>query len=320
MDIKFVGASPQVLHRDHLASVRMVTDASGNIVEQTGYAPYGEPTNQAMTTQKSYIGERHDAETGLLYLNARYMDPVLGRFISPDDWDPTQEGVGTNRYAYAANDPVNKSDPNGHILGAIVDFLFGAGGEAISQATGSSSSDSISESVSKIIAAGADATAIGDAKHFAEALKEKKWKEAATIAGISAAGTIIPGSKLGMKALSKGLKKADNSPIGITVRPKPESGPDFVLTSKGEVIPVPDSARGPKPTINKGGNVAGFEYTGGKGGKGLDDKVGGVRIMDSNKHQGPRAVYMNKGRQTVDPSTGRTISKADPRAHFYLSD
>lgn len=36
------------------------------------------------------------------------------RFISPDDWDPIKAGVGTNRYAYALNDPVNKSDPNGH--------------------------------------------------------------------------------------------------------------------------------------------------------------------------------------------------------------
>ena len=58
MDIKFVGSAPQVLHRDHLTSVRMVTDASGAIVEATGYAPYGEPTNQVMTTQKSYIGDR----------------------------------------------------------------------------------------------------------------------------------------------------------------------------------------------------------------------------------------------------------------------
>ena len=32
-----------------------------------------------------------------------------------DDWDPINEGVGTNRYAYAANDPVNKSDANGHV-------------------------------------------------------------------------------------------------------------------------------------------------------------------------------------------------------------
>jgi len=37
------------------------------------------------------------------------------RFISPDDWDPTKPGVGTNRYSYSGNDPVNKSDPNGHI-------------------------------------------------------------------------------------------------------------------------------------------------------------------------------------------------------------
>ncbi len=43
------------------------------------------------------------------------MDPGFGRFISPDDWDPVMEGVGTNRYAYAGNDPVNKSDKNGHV-------------------------------------------------------------------------------------------------------------------------------------------------------------------------------------------------------------
>jgi hypothetical protein len=36
------------------------------------------------------------------------------RFISPDSWDPTLPGVGTNRYAYSNNDPVNKADPNGH--------------------------------------------------------------------------------------------------------------------------------------------------------------------------------------------------------------
>lgn len=84
--------------------------------ETTAYAAYGERTNANFDTQKGYIGERYDPETGLLYLNARYMDPAFGRFISPDDWDPVLEGVGTNRYAYAQNDPVNKSDPNGHII------------------------------------------------------------------------------------------------------------------------------------------------------------------------------------------------------------
>jgi uncharacterized protein RhaS with RHS repeats len=60
-----------------------------------------------------------------MYLNARYYDPALGRFISPDDWDPTIVGVGTNRYAYAGNDPVNKSDPNGHSFASFVGGLIG---------------------------------------------------------------------------------------------------------------------------------------------------------------------------------------------------
>lgn len=39
------------------------------------------------------------------------------RFISPDTMDPTLPGVGTNRYAYSGNDPINNSDPNGHQMG-----------------------------------------------------------------------------------------------------------------------------------------------------------------------------------------------------------
>jgi RHS repeat-associated protein len=117
------------MHRDHLASVRMITrmveplppPVPGRpgpmlpplVQETNSYAAYGEP-KAVSGLSKGYIGERADPETGLNYLNARYYDAALGRFISPDDWDPTLAGVGTNRYAYAGNDPVNKSDANGH--------------------------------------------------------------------------------------------------------------------------------------------------------------------------------------------------------------
>ena len=50
------------------------------------------------------------------------------RYISPDDWDPTIQGVGTNRYAYSANDPVNKSDPNGHAFKDWLERIFGGAG------------------------------------------------------------------------------------------------------------------------------------------------------------------------------------------------
>lgn len=39
------------------------------------------------------------------------------RFLSPDPWDPVLPGVGTNRYAYSENDPINKADRNGHAGG-----------------------------------------------------------------------------------------------------------------------------------------------------------------------------------------------------------
>jgi RHS repeat-associated protein len=120
---------PVFLHRDHLASVRLTTlsagalgatpTTNGQIGATIRYFPFGDVRAEtvsvpASTDTRGYIGERSDPETGLLYLNARFYDPEIGQFLSPDTWDPTQPGVGTNRYAYAGNDPVNKSDPNGH--------------------------------------------------------------------------------------------------------------------------------------------------------------------------------------------------------------
>jgi RHS repeat-associated protein len=112
------GASAQssFLHRDHLKSVRQITNASGVVQKRSTFRAFGAQGLESGThkEEKGYIGERADPETGLLYLNARYFDPAIGRFISPDWWDPQKEGVGTNHYAYSDNDPVNKSDPNGH--------------------------------------------------------------------------------------------------------------------------------------------------------------------------------------------------------------
>ncbi|NSZ15606.1 toxin TcdB middle/N-terminal domain-containing protein [Agrobacterium vitis] len=85
MDIRVVGGTKYFLHRDHLSSVRFVTNMAGQIVESTDYAAYGETTNKAMTTQKNYIGERFDPETGLMYLNARYMDPRFGKYVPADN-------------------------------------------------------------------------------------------------------------------------------------------------------------------------------------------------------------------------------------------
>ena len=103
------------MHRDHLDSVRAITSSTGAVQHRANYRPYGERmlSVATVTETKGFIGQRHDDETSLIYLNARYYDPVLARFIQPDDLDPIIPGVDVNRYAYAANNPVNLSDPTG---------------------------------------------------------------------------------------------------------------------------------------------------------------------------------------------------------------
>ena len=93
-DVKRVGNGPTASmyfhHRDHLKGIRVITDGGGNEVRRTTYRPYGDKgmTSGTHTESKGYIGERHDAETGFVFLNARYYDPITTRFISPDWWDP----------------------------------------------------------------------------------------------------------------------------------------------------------------------------------------------------------------------------------------
>ncbi len=66
-----------------------------------------------------FIGERKDP-SGLHYLNARYYDSYIGRFISADPMHPLRPGVGLNRYAYGGNDPVNHTDRNGYFFSRLM--------------------------------------------------------------------------------------------------------------------------------------------------------------------------------------------------------
>ena len=114
-----MGRETSYLHSVQLGSVRVVTGADGVSDREVSYRPFGEAVEfvtdpAAVPETKGFIGERFDADAGLQYLNARYYDPKLAMFIQPDWFEVTKAGVGTNRYAYAGNDPVNLSDPEGN--------------------------------------------------------------------------------------------------------------------------------------------------------------------------------------------------------------
>jgi RHS repeat-associated protein len=67
-----------------------------------------------MPTDKLFTGQRLDSGTGLYYNGARYYDPSLGRFISPDMVVPTFENPQSfNRYSYVKNNPLKYIDPTG---------------------------------------------------------------------------------------------------------------------------------------------------------------------------------------------------------------
>ena len=71
-----------------------------------------------------YRGYVYDNETALYYLQSRYYDPDVGRFINADAFASTGQGIlGNNMFAYCLNNPVNMIDPNG-MCSKFLGFLW----------------------------------------------------------------------------------------------------------------------------------------------------------------------------------------------------
>jgi len=77
-----------------------------------------------------YRGYYWDKEFGLYYLQTRYYDPLIGRFISPDkvEYLDPEDVQGLNLYAYCGNNPVMRADPEGTaaISSIIIGLIIGA--------------------------------------------------------------------------------------------------------------------------------------------------------------------------------------------------
>jgi RHS repeat-associated protein len=104
------------IHGNHVDSVAVITDENGNEVRRQSQRAYGQMLETVGEHDESFAftGQRQD-ETGLLFLHARYYDPEIGRFLSPDTETPGDLIIGLNRFAYANNDPINYTDPTGHV-------------------------------------------------------------------------------------------------------------------------------------------------------------------------------------------------------------
>jgi RHS repeat-associated protein len=101
-----------------LGSTTLSLDASGVESGEKRYTPWGQErfTSGTLPTQYTYTGQySHTAQFGLMFFNARWFDPLLGRFSQPDTIIPgTGFSIAWDRYAGMANNPVKYADPSGH--------------------------------------------------------------------------------------------------------------------------------------------------------------------------------------------------------------
>lgn len=121
-------------HTDMLGSVVAESDANGVITSRSYYEPFG----KRMGGDKpgiGYTGHLQDEDLGLTYMQARYYDPLIGRFYANDPIG-FRDVHSFNRYAYANNNPYKYVDPDGRaalnpVTGAMAGSAFGPVGTVV---------------------------------------------------------------------------------------------------------------------------------------------------------------------------------------------
>jgi len=118
VDITLENGSPSstlYLHPDLLGSPRLATSGTAQTAYQEHYAPYGEKLNN-VNFRIGYTGHVNDFDTGLVYAQARFYDPIVGRFLSIDPMSFSDESTFSfSRYTYSNNNPYKYTDPDGEL-------------------------------------------------------------------------------------------------------------------------------------------------------------------------------------------------------------
>ncbi|MEJ7738918.1 MAG: DUF6443 domain-containing protein [Chitinophagaceae bacterium] len=299
-----------------------VTHVRGPLLEETHYYPFGltmegisSKAAGGVENRRGFNGnelqstEFSDGSGLNVYdFNARTYDPQIGRFIQLDPKSEEADQESWSPYHFSYNNPVRYNDPDGRL--PIIPIIWGLYelGSAIYdgyQAYKTVSDKNASNGEKAAAVGGVLLSAVLPGGGYGTAAKATVRAVDKADDALKATDKISDGSKM-----AKALEKAETAVKGT--KGNNSGATDFVVNSKGEAVAIPNGAKGPS-SPNKG---TGMSYQGGNGGKGMDKKTTGVRIMDANSNQGRRVNYMNKSGQTVDNKTGKTIPNKDSRGHM----
>lgn len=270
-------SSTKFQHTDALGSPVAVTNQAGTVIERNDYEPYGAVIGKPNYQGIGYTGHVQDAATGLTYMQQRYYDPGIGRFLSVD---PVTAYGGDaryfHRYWYAAGNPYKYTDPDGRILDIVADVGF------------------IAYSGYKLVT-------------------EPSWTNAAAL-GADIVGAAVPfatGLGAGVRATSHGVdavRAADNVEDGAKA--------DFVVSSNGTVMhSSPEQVRASlegagfkgEAITNKAGTETGTKHN-------VPDMKMDVRVMNGGPNHAPRAVTNQQGTSSmVDSATGKPFKNDVPK-------
>jgi len=104
-------------HGDHLGPARLTTSENGYPTWSSTFLPFGQEWNPQITVNHyKFTGKERDSESNLDHFGARYNSSQYGRFMTPDPDNAgslEQDPQSWNGYAYARNNPLNLTDPEG---------------------------------------------------------------------------------------------------------------------------------------------------------------------------------------------------------------
>ena len=114
--------------------VSAILDSGGKIAASYDYDAWGNCTVYNSSDAAigdlnplRYRGYYYDAETGFYYLQSRYYDPAICRFINADTYLSTGQGMlGHNMFTYCGNNPVNYCDSSGRFFFTLLGAMIGA--------------------------------------------------------------------------------------------------------------------------------------------------------------------------------------------------